>query len=151
MGCHEVEMRVATLSDSENLLNWRNHPSIRAVSRNNELISWEDHSQWFTALLNDSNRILLIGQHQGSPVGVVRFDIQNDQAEASIYLVPESDNKGRGRDLLQSAESWVAQHDPEIKGINAFVLGDNARSHRLFLSAGYEIKSTSYFKRFQYE
>lgn len=146
MGCHVLEIRAATLDDAEDLFSWRNHPSIRSVSRNNDAIRWEDHKRWLTKVLNDPNRLLLIGLHKELPVGVVRFDIQHDRAEVSIYLVPEFDNKGRGGDLLQSAERWFTQYYPEIKRLDAEVLGANVPSHRLFLSAGYQVEATAYFK-----
>jgi len=147
MGCNEVEIRRAGSDDSEHLFTWRNHPTIRAVSRNPNPISWEDHSRWLDAVLTDTDRLLLIAEQDGSPVGVVRFDIRNIQAEVSIYLVPETSIPVRGRDLLQSAESWISQHYPEVNMLHAHVLGTNTRSHQLFQAAGYEVESSSYFKR----
>jgi len=147
MGCSRIVIRFARADDCEDLFAWRNHPSIRAVSRNPELIDWEDHSNWFAGLLSDPDRMLLIGQRDGVPVGVVRFDIQNHQAEVSIYLVPGI--TGCGRDLMHSAEMWLAQHCPGINILHAEVLGSNERSHQLFLSAGYEVQSTSYFRKLQ--
>jgi UDP-2,4-diacetamido-2,4,6-trideoxy-beta-L-altropyranose hydrolase len=147
MGCSGIVIRAARTDDSEDLFVWRNHPSIRAVSRNSGLISWEGHRRWFTALLSDPNRMLLIGQRDGAAAGVVRFDIQNHQAEVSIYLVPGI--TGCGRDLMRSAEMWFAQHYPGINILHAEVLGTNERSHHLFLSTGYEVQSTSYSKQLQ--
>jgi len=147
MGCGGIVMRTAMADDSERLFAWRNDSAIRAVSRNSDFINWEDHSCWFASLLNDPNRVLLIGQRDGVPIGVVRFDIQNHQAEVSIYLVPGI--TGCGRDLLRSAEIWFAQNRRDINVLRADVLGGNERSHQLFLSSGYEVESTSYFKKLQ--
>jgi len=147
MGCSGIVMRTVMADDSESLFGWRNHPAIRAVSRSSGLINWEDHSRWFTSLLSDSNRVLLIGQRDGVPIGVVRFDIQHHQAEVSIYLVPGI--TGCGRDLLGSAEMWFAKNRLEVNILRADVLGGNERSHQLFLSSGYEVESTSYFKKLQ--
>jgi len=147
MGCGGIVMRTAMADDSERLFSWRNDPAIRAVSRNSDFINWEDHSRWFASLLNDPNKVLLIGQRDGVPIGVVRFDIQNHRAEVSIYLV--SGITGCGRDLLCSAEIWFAQNRREINVLRADVLGGNERSHQLFLSSGYEVESTSYFKKLQ--
>lgn len=148
MGCSGIVMRTAMADDSESLFAWRNHPAIRAVSRNSGLINWEDHSRWFASLLSDPNRVLLIGQRDGVPIGVVRFDTQDHRVEVSIYLVPGI--TGCGRDLLHSAEMWFAQNRFGINTFHADVLGANERSHQLFLSAGYEVESTSYFKKLQY-
>ena len=147
MGCNGVEIQMATLDDSENLFNWRNHPSIREVSRNTDVIAWQDHQKWFASILADSKKWLLIGKDAGAPIGVVRFDAQNDEAEVSIYLTPEKTSSGRGRNLLRSAEHWLSTNHPEIRKIRAHVLGTNERSLRFFSKAGYQIESADYSKR----
>lgn len=146
MGCADIEMRMARLEDSEQLFRWRNHPSIREVSRNTDMIEWQDHQKWLAAVLADPNRILLIGQSAGESVGVIRFDVQNDVAEISIYLVPEKTSSGMGRYLLHSAEQWLVSRHPEMRRICAHVLGKNERSQRLFSGAGYQIESACYSK-----
>lgn len=147
MGCSGIEIRTAKLEDSEQLFVWRNHPTIRVVSRNTGVIKWENHSRWFASVLSDPNRLLLIGQRNKTPVGVVRFDIRNNEAEISIYLVPESEIPIHGSDLLQSAERWLSCNRPDVNIIEAHVLGGNERSQHLFLAAGYQVESTFYFKR----
>jgi hypothetical protein len=72
---------------------------------------------------------LLIGQRDGVPIGVVRFDIQHHQAEVSIYLVPGI--TGCGRDLLHSAEMRFTENRQEINILHADVLGANERSHHM--------------------
>ncbi len=147
LGCSGIEIRVARQDDSEKLFEWRNHPIIRAASRNSDIINWEDHQKWFASVLASTDKLLLIGQREGLPVGVVRFDIQGDEANVSIYLVPDITQSGQGRELLQSAEYWFAANRPKIKKISAYVLGGNERSQRLFLGAGYQVESISYSKR----
>lgn len=146
MGCGGIEIRRARAEDSERLFAWRNHPTIRAVSRNVDLISWEEHTDWLALVLSDPKRFLLIGHRDGKPVGVVRFDVENYQAEVSIYLVPETDNRGSGFELLQSAERWFSSNCPEVNSLRAHVLVGNEVSERLFVSAGYQLESTSYLK-----
>lgn len=146
MECADIEMRMARPEDSEQLFQWRNHPSIREVSRNAGVIEWQDHQKWLAEVLADPGRILLIGQSAGEPVGVVRFDLQNDEAEISIYLVPGRISSGMGRNLMHRAEQWLVSRHPEMSKIRAHVLGINERSQRLFSGAGYQIESTCYSK-----
>lgn len=150
MGCSGIEIRAARKDDSQNLFEWRNHPAVRAVSRSAELISWEDHQKWLASVLGASDRLLLIGQREGLPLGVVRFDIHGDEAEVSIYIVPGVKRSGQGRDLLQSAERWFAANRPEVGKIRAQVLGGNEPSRGLFLGAGYRVESACYSKRLHY-
>lgn len=149
LGCSDIEIRVARLDDSESLFEWRNHPAIRMASRNPELINREDHQKWFASVQASPDKLLLIGQREGLPVGVVRFDIQGDTAEVSIYLVPNIQQPGQGRELLQSAEKWLTANRPGLNKISAYVLGGNERSQYLFAGAGYQVESTSYSKRLQ--
>lgn len=144
-----IEIRTANLDDSAMLFSCRNHPTIRAVSRNSEIVDWESHQRWFNSVLIATDRVLLIGQRGDSPVGVVRFDIQGDEAEVSIYLVPDDSGKhtGQGRNLLKSAEQWFAANRPSIKKLRGYVLGHNERSRRLFAGAGYQVEAVSYIKK----
>ncbi len=148
LGYTEIEIRIATLNDAMQLFEWRNHPNIRAASCNPSLIEWESHQRWLASVLSAPERMLLIGQRKGIPVGVVRFDIQGDEAEVSIYLVPGNNHKGQGRALLHSAECWFISNRASVSKIRARVLGENERSRRLFLEAGYQVESASYSKRF---
>jgi UDP-2,4-diacetamido-2,4,6-trideoxy-beta-L-altropyranose hydrolase len=147
LGMGGIEIRMVRASDSEKLFQWRNHPSIRAVSRNANVIDWQDHQKWFDSVLSDSEKMLLIGQRSESPVGVVRFDKQGDEVEISIYVVPGAATSGLGQSLLQSAEQWLAANHPEISKIRAHVLGANEPSRRLFSGAGYLVESTYYSKK----
>lgn len=147
LGCSRVTIRVANQEDSEHLFKWRNHPAVREASRDSGAIDWEEHQKWLAAVLMSPHRSLLIGQREGVPVGVVRFDVKNDQAEVSIYLVPGINEPGMGRYLLQSAESWLVANWPNLNRLRAHVLGGNARSQRLFLGGGYQVESTCYLKR----
>lgn len=147
LGCSTISMRLAVADDSVALFEWRNHPRIRQVSRSTALIAFDDHQRWLQATLVNPNRVLLIGMQDQLPIGVVRFDINETDAEVSIYLVPEIQKTGLGTQLLHSAELWLTQHRPEIEHIVAVVLGNNQPSHRLFAGSGYLPDSTSYSKR----
>lgn len=147
LGFSDIEIRVAKQDDAEKLFEWRNHPTVRAASRKPDVINREDHQKWFASVLASPDKLLLIGQREGLPVGVVRFDIQGDEAEVSIYLVPDIKQPGQGLELLLSAEHWFAANRPKVNKISAYVIGGNERSQRLFLGAGYQVESTSYSKR----
>lgn len=149
LGCSGIEMRFANKDDSKKLFEWRNNPKIREVSRNAEFIRWEDHQKWFAAVLNSEDKVLLIGQIDEAPVGVVRFDKQGEHAEVSIYLVPEKDYRGYGRNLLLSAEQWIKDRRSDIKYIRASVLGGNIHSQNLFLDVAYKVEASHYIKQLQ--
>lgn len=146
IGMGNIEIRRATENDSKDLFEWRNHPAIRSVSRSHELIDWDSHCSWLSAVLADENRELLIGYVGEETAGVVRFDKMQGVAEVSIYLVPEAGLNGQGRNLLLSAERWLAAHRPDMRQVRAEVLGANVASQKLFLGAGYQVEKIHYMK-----
>lgn len=141
-----IEIRRANEGDSPKLFEWRNHETIREVSKNSAPIAWIDHQSWFAKVQADKNRMLLIGHIKNEPVGVVRFDKEGETALVSIYLVPDAGFKGQGRNLLLRAEEWLKTHCPDIKSIQADVLGANMGSQRLFSNADYRLESMHYLK-----
>lgn len=147
LGANNIEVRIANKSDSPKLFEWRNHQTIRAVSKSTAPIVWADHQSWFAKVLADGNRVLLIGEIDNEPVGVVRFDKAGETALVSIYLVPETGFKGQGLNLLQRAEEWLKTHHADIKSIHAEVLGRNSASQRLFTGADYRFESMHYLKK----
>ena len=147
IGTRSIAIREATHADSGNLFIWRNHSSVRAVSRNAEPIEKSDHESWLRAVLSDSDRVLLIGECQGEAIGVVRFDMRADEAEVSVYLVPGHQGKGFGSELLLAAEQWLAEYRPDTHSIIAEVLGRNQPAHRLFRACGYQTRSALYAKK----
>ena len=147
LGLGSIELRKAVAEDSRSIFEWRNHPDVRAASRSAELIGWENHQNWFAAVLASPDRLLFIGERPGSSIGVVRFDLIDTEAEISIYLVPGAHPWGEGRELLLAGERWLRVNRPAVAQIRAHVLGANHRSQRLFLGANYRVDSTSYLKR----
>ena len=141
-----IDIRQANQGDSQQLFDWRNHPTIRAVSRQQAPIAWAEHVLWFDSVMRDNSRLLLIGSMAHEPVGVVRFDVAVHLAEVSIYLVPNGKHVGQGRHLLASAEQWLKKHQPDIQHIRASVLAENRASSQLFVRSNYKPQTIFYQK-----
>ncbi|GIF15248.1 GNAT family N-acetyltransferase [Actinoplanes teichomyceticus] len=62
-------LRPATDSDRDQVLRWRNHPSVRAVSLTTHEIQPAEHAAWWAARSGD----VLIYEEDGVPAGVVIF------------------------------------------------------------------------------
>jgi UDP-2,4-diacetamido-2,4,6-trideoxy-beta-L-altropyranose hydrolase len=147
MGCASVAVRPAVPADSDALFAWRNDSQVRAVSRSKDPIPRAEHEAWLAGVLADPQRRLLIGEREGSAIGAVRFDLQDGEAEVSIYMAPGRAGSGAGSSLLDAAQRWLVAHRTDVRSVRAEVLGDNQPSHRLFRGAGYALQSTTYVRK----
>lgn len=137
IGVSGLSVRRAVDQDSEMLFRWRNHEKVRAVSHNNAPLQRDEHESWIVDVLANPLRILLIGEFQSLDIGVVRFDCEEHIAEVSIYLNPEEPSTGWGRELLQTAEKYLASNFPNIDEVCAEVLLNNLSSQNFFERSGY--------------
>lgn len=148
LGCTGVTLRPASADDADDLFEWRNRVAVRRVSRNSAPIPRPVHDAWLADTLARADRRLLVGERDGAPLGVVRFDLAGDEAEVSIHLAPGEHGARAGSDLLAAAERWLAlDRSAGVCKIRAEVAGDNAPSRHMFLSAGYRPDAARFLKR----
>lgn len=132
-----MQVRQATTDDARMIYEWRTAPEVLGASRNTTSFSFEDHCAWLERVLQDPQRLLLIGLHEGRDAGVVRFDIDSGRAEVSIFLAPEAMGAGLGRALLAAGEVKLRHEHPQVTRVDAWVNADNPRSFQLFQHNGY--------------
>ena len=142
-----IRLRAATLEDADALFEWRNDERVRSGARRTDPIARPDHEAWLRSVLSDENRILLIGEKRGVPVGVVRVDISAPQAEMSVYRVPQSQESGLASSLMLAAEAWLRAQRPDVECLTGCVMGPNDRSHHLVRSNGWVLHSANYTKQ----
>ncbi len=133
----KIELREVENKDKKNIFEWRNHPDTRRYSHDSTLISWAVHEAWFEKCLNNPQRILLIAESEGQPVGVLRYDLSETEALTSIYLVPGKSGKSYGSQILKQGSEWMKQKYPQIKLFKAEIRDDNLASQKAFSKAGY--------------
>lgn len=87
----------------EILFNWRNNPELYYWCRQNDLLDWNSHCDWFEKLGNDkSMKMYLIGNSE-EPLGVcglTDINLINQRAEFSLYIAPEFQGHGYGTKAL---------------------------------------------------
>lgn len=71
-------LRGAQPADRDDIRRWRNHPQVRAASFTDHEITAAEHEAWFTRVLGDPTRRLLIYSDDGVPAGVVLFERLTD-------------------------------------------------------------------------
>jgi UDP-2,4-diacetamido-2,4,6-trideoxy-beta-L-altropyranose hydrolase len=132
-----LQVRPARAEDAERVFAWRNDERTRRHSHDPRPFAFEAHLQWFRECLVDSRRVLLIGEAEQRPVGVLRYDIERNIATASIYLDPALHGQGYGPSLLLSGDRWLKQARPEIARVRAEMGLENHGSRSAFAEAGY--------------
>lgn len=143
-----------SLEDSQTLFEWRNHPSVRSVSLQQEVLQFEAHQQWVASSLVNPNRVMWMAYCGDSKIGMIRFDRSHElsrEAEVSLYLAPTQQGKGLGKQLLTAGEQAILRQWSNIERIKAQVLATNQASVNLFTHAQYQAHLLAFQKQVNYE
>lgn len=129
-----IYLRPATIGDAETMLRWQHQPEARRHARTTEAPDEITHRAWLGARLTSPDCLLNLVMHDEEPVGVLRLDRKGAKGwEVSILVDAAHHGHGVGAAALAAARRLV----PEAS-LLAEVLPENAASHALFLSAGYQ-------------
>ena len=132
-------LRPMTEADLEQLLAWRNHPSIRAHMYTQHEITMDEHRAWWGRVKDAPKCAFFIYENAGQSSGYVAFsEIAPGPATATwgFYTAPDAP-KGTGS-LMSLAAMDIAFGLLELRKLNAEVLGRNAASLRLHESFGFQ-------------
>ncbi len=104
-------IRNADLSDLQDIFEWRNDFFSRSMSLGLEVVSLNEHIDWYQRSLKNPNRRIYIGSINELKVGMVRFDFDKStqKSEVSINLNPSLRGKGFGFQLLSKSISVYKQ------------------------------------------
>jgi RimJ/RimL family protein N-acetyltransferase len=132
-------MRPVKISDSQQLLEWRNHPSVRKYSGNVEKITFDIHQEWFTNKLNlseDVSKILMFSE-RGIDIGMTRLDSLGGRvAEISILVEPTLRFQGLGSRILHQTINHASE-ELDYSGLQATIHIENLSSTQLFSKFGF--------------
>jgi len=133
-----LSLRRAIAADDELAWRWRNAESTRRYSFDSAPIALDSHRAWWRSALSREERVLLIGELAGLPVGVLRFDLNAHVATVSIYLDPQLTGQGLGPALLRCGMRWLRQNLRAVNRVEALVKPENSASRKAFLAAGFQ-------------
>ena len=134
-----LRLREVCDKDCELLWQWANDPVVRAASFSSELILWEEHVRWFRTKLSDpSCYYYILLREEGVPVGQVRFDTSDDEAESNVSIASNFRGHGYGADGIRIASKRLFQ-ETDISRIYASIKPSNNASIRAFRKAGYKM------------
>lgn len=131
--------RNSEISDMEQILAWRNFESVRKFSRNSDLVTEQEHAEWFHRRISilGFNPFWIINENNLN-IGFVRFDsFQNSSYRISILVDPSLQGQGLGSKILkESLEKLCASHF--VSCIEAQVHKDNFASLKMFTKSGFK-------------
>ena len=146
MSAERISLRDATAEDATLAYGWRNDSRTRRFSRDPREISSVDHVTWWSRVLDDPARHLLIASCGDIAVGVLRIDEEADNGEVSIYLDPGLVGLGLGPPLLRAGQQWIRQRSPSLRRLRAEILEMNRASAAIFAGAGFERVDDTHWK-----
>lgn len=98
-------LRPATDADSADVLRWRNHPEVRAVSLTRHEISGEEHAAYWAATATRPDREVYLYVRHDVPSGVVTFfDIDREAGTAQWGYYLDNDGLQQRGELLPA---WI--------------------------------------------
>lgn len=130
-------VRPMTVSDLEQVLQWRNHPDVRRYMYTTHEISSSEHSEWYARASVNPAVTLLIYQQDGQAQGFVSFSRTRSWpvAEWGFYLAPDAP-KGSGRALAGQALNY-AFTEMMLQKVCGQALGFNKRSIGFHTALGF--------------
>jgi len=133
-------IRIATISDADLLLIWRNDPNVRKFSKSTGLISQKEHIVWLeNRLKRFKDEPLFILDIEGDLAGTARLDLLQKvekSFEVSILVDPKFQGFGYGKILLDQICDY-AIGNLHAESIVAVIHIYNSKSVKLFQSSGF--------------
>ena len=142
----QLYLRAADITDMDLLFQWANDSTVRANAFSTAQIPYENHVEWFTAKLKDTDTYIYICMKEDIPIGQVRLDVEGNKAVIDYSISSEQRGHRYGKQMLQLVEAEVQQHLPQIQFFVAEVKKDNTASKKAFLANDFEETFTTYEK-----
>lgn len=130
-------IRTITIDDLPLILKWRNSDRVRLVMHNTNIITWEEHLEWYSQLLRDDTRETLIIEYKKRPFGVVSFidkNLSQRTCEWGFYVGNPQSGIPLGKILAVLALDYIFE---EYNLVRAEVLQINSKSSLFHLDLGF--------------
>ena len=134
----EFYLKSASVKDRELIFNWRNETITRKYSLNKNLISKEDHNNWYSKVLNVENIHIFIFLSNHIPVGMIRFEKKPKKTEINYLIDKNHRKKGYSLIMIKMGIQKISLIWPKIT-FQATVLRDNEPSHKVLQNIGFSL------------
>ena len=133
-----LSFRQVTLSDELLLFDWANDIQVRNSSFKKNIITLNEHKNWFNQKLNDKNMLMLIFEVNQKPAGLVRFENKNNKVILNYLISSKFRGKGLGAKMLIMASEEVLDFWPN-NSIIAYTLPNNLASIKTLENSGFTL------------
>ena len=126
--------------DMASLRQWRNEPEVTRWGYSNHVISEEEHSAWFDAMLVDASKVYWKIVVDGVAVGAIFLTSISDQERSCEWGMYLADNDVRGKGVAQAACALSFRHafsDLAMKVVKCEAFEQNEAAIGLYESVGY--------------
>ena len=131
-----IAIRPVTSDDCRTVWEWSNDPIVRTASFQSLPIPWERHEQWFRDKLADRHCRYFMVVDEGRPVGQMRFELADGEAEVHIDVSASERSRGKGTEALRLG-CGMLRAEGFGRRVVARIKPDNLASIRLFERVGF--------------
>ena len=121
-------LKKAKKEDAKLLFKWVNDSEVRNNALNTDLIEWEDHFNWFTNKLSDSESKVFIFENENTKIGQIRIDKVDKDRWVIDYSI-DKDHRGKGYGFLMT--NALLRRYNNLKFL-AIVRSENIPSKKVF-------------------
>lgn len=143
-GRSDCYLRKAQPEDIDLLFEWANDRETRLNSFNTQTITRSEHERWFASMMKDPYRIQYIMMHEDVPVGQIRLDITDQEAEISYTIAPLQRGKGFGCQIIALAMKQIKVDTPDVTRLRGQVKPHNSASMACFRRNGFTEDNGTY-------
>lgn len=133
----KLSLRAAAAGDARLLFDWLNEPAVREASFSTSPVPWEDHEHWYARKLASADCAIFIASDvDGTPAGVIRFEVDGHDAVVSLTVEPGHRGRGVAAELIRRG----CERFQERGGLKRFVAeikSHHAASRKAFANAGF--------------
>lgn len=131
------KLRKVREEDRDLLYQWVNDPGCRVNSFHQDLITYEEHCNWFANKLSSDQCDMYIYCEQEKPIGQIRIDWEMEKGLISYSIISEYEGQGHGSYMLFLVENETQGRGKSLTGR---VKKDNIASQIVFKRNGYKEK-----------
>lgn len=147
-----LKTRKATLDDKLLYFEWTNDPLVRAQSYNSKPVFLENHINWFYKKIESAQSCMYIIELEKTPIGQIRFDLDDEHKVATISYTVDKAFRGRGlgEGILRSGIFALKKEKPAV-AIIGYVKKNNIPSIKAFRAVNsLEEETDDYSNSFKY-